>query len=93
MKDTLNTELKRLRREHYTNLKDLEQIMVKCDMQANQLSNVVERQGLNDQAMAAIFKIMKLDHSLLTQDEDDRHSVYLMGKMPDSSQPVKTGPH
>lgn len=29
--------------------------------------------------MAAIFKIMKLDHSLLAQDEADKQSVHLMG--------------
>lgn len=34
---------------------------------------------MNDSAMAAIFKIMKLDYSLMTQDEVDRKSVYLMG--------------
>lgn len=31
MKETLNKDLKRLRREHYNNLKDLEQIIVKFD--------------------------------------------------------------
>lgn len=64
MKETLTKDLKRLRREHYNNLKDLEQIIFKFDEHDQKLKNVVDRQGLNDQAMAAIFKIMKLDYSL-----------------------------
>jgi hypothetical protein len=79
MKAALQTDLKRLRREHIANMTDLEQISVKLGLQTEQLKNVVERQGLNDQAMAAIFKIMKLDHSLLAQDEVDKNSVFLMG--------------
>jgi hypothetical protein len=47
-------------------------------MQTSQLKSVVERQGLNDQAMAALFKIMKLDHALLSQDEIDKDAVFLM---------------
>jgi hypothetical protein len=79
MKAALQTDFKRLRREHISNMTDLEQISVKLGLQTEQLKNVVERQGLNDQAMAAIFKIMKLDHSLLAQDEVDKNSVFLMG--------------
>lgn len=43
MKESLNKDLKRLRREHYSNLKDLEQIIIKFDVQAAHLKNVVER--------------------------------------------------
>ena len=48
MKQSLFIELKRLRREHYNNLKDLEQIIAKFDVQEKQVRNVLERQGLND---------------------------------------------
>lgn len=34
---------------------------------------------MNDQAMASIFKVMKLDHALDAQDEVDRQSLNLMG--------------
>lgn len=48
---------------------------------------------MNDQAMAAIFKIMKLDYSLMTQDEVDRKSVYLMGlNEPKKQKPEKSEP-
>lgn len=43
------------------------------------MKNVSDRQGLNDKAMASIFKIMKLDYSLAAQDEIDRYSLNLMG--------------
>jgi len=29
--------------------------------------------------MASVFKIMKLDHAMSTQDEIDRNKIYLMG--------------
>lgn len=48
MKESLNKDLKRLRREHYKNMSDMEQIITKLDLTANQLKNVVDRQGLND---------------------------------------------
>ena len=34
---------------------------------------------MNDQAMASIFKVMKLDHALSAQDEIDRLSLSLLG--------------
>ena len=43
------------------------------------MNNVTDRQGLNDQAMASIFKVMKLDFALDAQDEVDRRSLNLMG--------------
>ena len=55
------------------------------------MNNVVDRQGLNDQAMAAIFKIMKLDFSLTSQDERDRVSIYLMGLTGKTAQPLQRG--
>lgn len=75
----LNRELKRLRREHLGNLKDIEQVTHKFDRHAEKLNGVCDRQGLNDQAMASVFKIMKLDHAMGTQDEKDRQKIYLMG--------------
>lgn len=39
----------------------------------------MDRQGLNDHAMASIFKVMKLDYALDAQDEIDRESLQLMG--------------
>ena len=75
----LHKELKRLRREHLSNLKDIEQITHKSDQHSKKLNNVCDRQGLNDQAMASVFKIMKLDHAMGTQDESDRQKIYLMG--------------
>ena len=79
LKDSLHKELKRLRREHLSNLKDIEQIIIKFDHQALKLNSVCDRQGLNDQAMASVFKMMKLDHAMDTQDEIDRQRIYLMG--------------
>jgi len=61
MKDELQKELKRLRREHYNNLKDIENVMVKFDQQAHKVNGVSDRQHLNDSAMAAVFKIMKIN--------------------------------
>lgn len=43
MKAALQTDLKRLRREHIANMTDLEQISVKLGLQTEQLKNVVER--------------------------------------------------
>ena len=78
-KDELQKEFKRLRREHYGNLKDIEQILVSFDQLSGKVSNVTDRQKLNDQAMASIFKVMKLDYALDNQDEVDRQNLYLMG--------------
>jgi len=46
---------------------------------STKVKTVNETQKLNDQAMASIFKIMKLDYALAAQDEVDRHSLNLMG--------------
>lgn len=78
-KDELQKEFKRLRREHYGNLKDIEQILVSFDQLSGKVTNVTDRQKLNDQAMASIFKVMKLDYALDNQDEVDRQNLYLMG--------------
>lgn len=43
MKEALNKDLKRLRREHYNNLKDLQQIIQKFDEQSLKQKNVVDR--------------------------------------------------
>ena len=77
--DWTQKEFKRLRREHYGNLKDIEQILLSYDQLSGRVKNVIDRQGLNDQAMASIFKIMRLDHALDEQDETDKQSLYLMG--------------
>ena len=79
LKLSLNRELKRLRREHLSNQNDIAQVTHKIDQHSVKLNNVCERQGLNDQAMASVFKIMKLDHAMDTQDEADREKIYLMG--------------
>ena len=47
-KDWLQKEFKRLRREHYGNLKDIEQILLSFDQLSSKVSNVTDRQGLND---------------------------------------------
>jgi len=78
-RDNLTKEFKRLRREHYGNLKDIEQILISFDQISSKVKNVTDRQGLNDQAMASIFKVMKLDYALDAQDEIDKQSLYLMG--------------
>lgn len=78
-KDWLQKEFKRLRREHYGNLKDIEQILVSFDQLSGKVKNVTDRQGLNDQAMASIFKVMKLDFALDEQDENDKQNLFLMG--------------
>ena len=77
--DANQQEFKRLRREHYGNLKDIEQILLSHDQMSERVKNVIDRQGLNDQAMASIFKIMRLDHALSEQEEIDKKSLYLMG--------------
>jgi hypothetical protein len=46
---------------------------------SGKVNNVSDRQGLNDKAMASIFKIMKLASALDMQDESDRDKLYLMG--------------
>ena len=79
LKDWLHKELKRLRREHLDNLKDVAQLQQKLEKNVGKVNDVVDRQGLNDQAMASVFKIMKLDHAMSTQDEIDRNKIYLMG--------------
>ena len=71
-RDWLQKEFKRLRREHYGNLKDIEQILMSFDQLSGRVKNVIDRQGLNDQAMASIFKVMRLDFALDAQDEADR---------------------
>lgn len=63
-RDSLQKEFKRLRREHYGNLKDIEQILLSFDQLSGRVKNVIDRQGLNDQAMASIFKVMRLDYAL-----------------------------
>lgn len=78
-RDWLQKEFKRLRREHYGNLKDIEQILVSFDQLSGKVKNVTDRQGLNDQAMASIFKVMKLDFALDEQDENDKQNLFLMG--------------
>ena len=78
-KDWLTKEFKRLRREHYGNLKDIEQILLSFDQLSGKVHSVTDKQSLNDQALASIFKVMKLDHALDSQDEIDRQSLNLMG--------------
>ena len=63
-RDWLLKEFKRLRREHYGNLKDIEQILVSVEQLSGKVQNVTDRQGLNDHAMASLFKVMKLDYAL-----------------------------
>lgn len=79
VREQLDKEMKRLRREHYGNLKDIEQIHVSFEQMSGKVNNVQDRQGLNDKAMASIFKIMKLSSALDMQDELDRDKLYLMG--------------
>ena len=71
-KDWLTKEFKRLRREHFGNLKDIEQIMLSFDQLSEKVRVVTDKQNLNDNAMASIFKVMKLDFALDSQDEKDR---------------------
>ena len=78
-RDNMLSEYKRLRREHYSNLKDIEQILVSFDQLQAKVKSANDRQGMNDQAMASIFKVMKLDHALSAQDEIDRLSLSLLG--------------
>lgn len=78
-RDFLQKEFKRLRREHYSNLKDIEQILLSFDQMSHKVQGVLERQSMNDNAMASIFKIIKLDNALDSQDEKDRLSLNLMG--------------
>ena len=47
-RDELQKEFKRLRREHYGNLKDIEQILLSFDQLSGRVKNVIDRQGLND---------------------------------------------
>ena len=42
-KDWLTKEFKRLRREHYGNLKDIEQILVSFDQMSGKVKNVTDR--------------------------------------------------
>ena len=49
------------------------------DQLSGKVKNVTDRQGLNDQAMASIFKVMKLDFALDEQDENDKQNLFLMG--------------
>ncbi len=42
-KEWLTKELKRLRREHYGNLKDIEQILVSFDQMSGKVKNVTDR--------------------------------------------------
>ena len=78
-KDWLTKEFKRLRREHFGNLKDIEQIMLSFDQLSEKVKLVTDKQNLNDNAMASIFKVMKLDFALDSQDEKDRQSLNLLG--------------
>ena len=41
-------EFKRLRREHYSNLQDIKQILLGFDQLNGRVKNVIDRQGLND---------------------------------------------
>lgn len=78
-RDELTKEFKRLRREHYTNLKDVEQMMVSFRQLSSKVQFTTDRIGLNDQALASVFKILRLNYALEEQDEMDRQSIILMG--------------
>ena len=78
-KDWLGKEFKRVRREHYGNLQDIQQILVGFDQMQGHLLEIRDKQGANDQAMASVFKILKLDYALDAQDETDKEGLYLMG--------------
>jgi len=43
------------------------------------LTGMIDRQHMNDLAMATMFKVMKIDYSLEEQDERDRKETFLMG--------------
>ena len=46
--------------------------MASLKMVTNKVQCVNDRQGLNDHAMASLFKIMRLDYALSEQEELDR---------------------
>lgn len=74
-----NNEVKRLKREHFNNLKELEGCQDKLRSAENLLAKVMERQSLNDNGMATLFKINNISAALEYQDEADREKVFLMG--------------
>ena len=46
--------------------------MLSFDQLSEKVRVVTDKQNLNDNAMASIFKVMKLDFALDSQDEKDR---------------------
>ena len=79
-KESLEAELKRLRREHLNNVGAIDKIKEMFTTNSKKISSVLERQSLNDMAMATMFKVMKIDIALENQDETDKKETYLMGK-------------
>ena len=79
VKEKLDGDLKRLRREHLVNLKQIDNIERLFKDNNDKLTNMVERQHMNDLAMATMLKVMKIDYSLEEQDERDRKETFLMG--------------
>jgi len=85
-KEQLESELKRLRREHLANIKTIETCKSLFDANSNKIGGIVERQSLNDMAMATMFKVLKINYSLEEQDEKDKRETYLMGKVESGEQ-------
>ena len=60
----LTKELKRLRREHYSNIEDIKTVRSIYETQARDVESIKSRQGLNDTAMATIFKVIRIGNAL-----------------------------
>ena len=69
---TLKKELSRLRREHYENLTALEAITNEQKAMNARISDVNNKQDMNDTGMATLFKVNQITSAMELQDEEDK---------------------
>eukprot|EP00352_Strombidinopsis_acuminata_P000569 CAMPEP_0176339292 /NCGR_PEP_ID=MMETSP0126-20121128/650_1 /TAXON_ID=141414 ORGANISM="Strombidinopsis acuminatum, Strain SPMC142" /NCGR_SAMPLE_ID=MMETSP0126 /ASSEMBLY_ACC=CAM_ASM_000229 /LENGTH=95 /DNA_ID=CAMNT_0017682799 /DNA_START=344 /DNA_END=631 /DNA_ORIENTATION=+ len=72
LKDELAKELKRLKREHLVNNKDMEEFMNRFTENDVKVKNISERQLLSENALSTLLKIQKIGNCVELQDDIDR---------------------
>jgi len=74
-------------------LTDIGKVVEEHRKQAIKITIVLERQSLGDEAMAALFKINKIQCAMELQDEEVKKGVFLMGLGGEkTSKPKTTAP-